>query len=384
MWIKEALGFEETIDSPELEVANIRELQSVFDECISPEMKERESLTAESLNIWRCVVALWMQYTQEWYVDVEFMYNQIDDLCNKWIDTILIAWTTGESSSLTKEEQITTIKLASLYAKNKWVTIIAWAGSNSTEEQSKLIHGSMWGSYALDMSIVNQQNEHRENTLFNAWASASLLLPPYYIKSSSTNLVKHLVSWLNQWPAIIYSISWRTWMEIPLEVLDMLSQHPNFIWVKECDGSIINWDKRYNQRIQYLVNKSITVWTGNDDSLVRDIHQDWAFWVISVTAGFVSEDVLNLVDENFDEQYLKNNQKAASALFPNGVPNPWAANWSWNMIDNDNSQPAIMRLPVGALTLREQRYVSDILGEIWFNLTPYKDNYKEFPNVGKV
>lgn len=391
MSLEWALEYEDTIMSPELAEISKEELQGVFDEGLPEHFLDKDNVTPEWLWLWKVIEALAMKYTQEWYIDVKFLYDSIDRANREWKKTILIAGTTWESSSLWKDEQLTYIKLASLYAQRYWIAILAWAWSNSTQEQMKLVKWSLWWNSVLDETITRQvwdlnsdlDDKVKVAGLFETGAVATLLLPPYYIKCSATNLIKHFVAALNEGPGIIYSISGRTWMLIPLEVLEVLSKHPNFVWVKECDWAVKKDGKKYNERIEFLVKKWITVWTWNDDSLVRDIHQDWAYWAISVTSGFVAEEVMALVGWNIADESIRKNMRAAHALFPNWIPNPGAASSAWEMIRLSEWKrwSAIFRLPLWALLVRQQEHIAKILWEIWISAEPYWDNYREYPEV---
>lgn len=349
------------------------QLQNIFDLTISIDMREKldrnEHVNVNDLGIDNIIVALSMQFTKDWFVDVSFLDEQLLNLSNNWIKTVLIAWTTWEASSLSIYEHITYVRVACEIARKYNITVVSWAWSNSTSEQWDLIYWVLWGNFAVDQTITRQNHTklNEMNLQKTPWAVASLLLPPYYIKTSSENLIRHFVNWLNKWPAIIYSIKGRTWMEIPLEVIEVLSQHPNFVWVKECDWS---------ERIQYLVNKWITVWTWNDDSIVNDVNQIRAYWVISVTAWIIPNIVRSIIDNKFNIWYeVTQNSIASELLFPPWYPNPHMVHNVFSM-KRYNWETVSFRWPVWPISEVVQSYAIEVMKRLWIDWKEYAQNYK--------
>lgn len=348
------------------------ELQNIFDLSISQDIRERieknEYVSAENLGIDNVIVALSMQYTSDWYVDVVFLNEQLSNLSKNWIKTVLVAWTTWEASSLHIYEHITYVRVACEIAKKYWINIIAWAWSNSTSEQSELIYWVTGWNFPIDQTIT-RQNFTKLNEMSlqkSSGAVATLLLPPYYIKTSNENLVRHFVVWLNKWPAIIYSIKWRTWMEIPLDVIEIIAKHPNFVWVKECDWS---------ERIEYLVNKWITVWTWNDESIVKDVNQLWAYWSISVTAWIIPDVVRSIIDNKFNVcAEVTKNTIASELLFPPWLPNPHMIHNVFAM-NRYRWEKVFFRWPVWPVSEAVQTYTIEVMKRLWMDGSMYGTNY---------
>ena len=351
------------------------ELEYTFNNSISEESRNMidrwEKQNVDSLKINKVIVALSMQYTQEWFVNIQFLESELSRLSNEWIKTVLIAWTTWEATHLSKYEHITYVRLACKIAKKYWINIIAWAWSNNTNEQSKLIDWTLWWNFAVDETITNQFFNITKDIdiLKSPWAVATLLLSPYYIKTDNANLIKHFVDWLNRWPAIIYSIKARTWMEIPLDVLEILSKHPNFIWVKECD---------WPDRVKYLVNNWITVWTWNDDTITQDVNELWWYWVISVTSNIVSDSVLEIVQYWWSSIGDINRNKIASELLFPWIPNPIMIHNVTSLQRNYWEIPAIFRWPTWPISKEQQEWALKYMQVLWLNWKIFWNNYKIF------
>jgi len=220
------------------------------------------NIATTETNLPDVIPAIPTLYNTDWSIDYDELNSMLKSQAEAWIKWVLIAWTTWESSSLNHEEHIEYVQIAVKIAKWYDLQVLAWGWSNNTSEQNNITDG-----------------------IFEAWANASLLLPPYYIKASDTDIVRHLTEWLNKWPVIIYSISWRTWFQVNNNVLEVLSKHPNFLWVKECDWA---------EKIADLRSRWIRVWTWCDDSSFSDIHESWANWTISVVCNLDPELMLEI------------------------------------------------------------------------------------------
>lgn len=285
-------------------------------------------------------------YLKNWDIDLKALDNMLKDQKEAWITTVLIAGTTWEASFLEEKEHIEYIRNAVILAKFYWIQVLAWTWSNSTEEQDNLTICA-----------------------FEAWATASLLLPPYYIKTSDVGLIRHLSSWLNHWPGIIYSISWRSWMPISNDVLEVLSKHPNFLWVKECD---------WVEKIKDLKRRWIRVWTWNDDESFQNIHRDDADGVITVVGNIDPELMLEVRDwVSMTKEKIVRLLTLSHLMFLPGHPNPIPVHNAMEMIRRaawDILDPATFRSPWGPLNNSQQIYQAKWLNDLWIKARPFAFN----------
>ena len=315
----------------------------------------REIVSHESRNIPKTEIdladvipAIPTLYMQDWTIDYDELEIMIKTQAHAWISSVLIAWTTWESSSLSHSEHIEYVQQAVEIAKIYNVQVLAWSWSNYTKEQNDV---TKW--------------------VFEAWADACLLLPPYYIKASDTDIVRHLTSWLNKWPAIIYSISWRTWVQINNDVIEALSTHPNFLWVKECDWA---------DKIKELTNRSIRVWTWNDDTSHSDIHESWACWTISVVCDIDPNLMLEVTHcVNLTNTAYQRVMDLSHLMFLPWQPNPKPVHNAIEIIRRAIrwiEKPAIFRLPVWPLNIEQQKYLWKWLSDLKIRSRPFNDNFK--------
>ncbi|OOM76350.1 4-hydroxy-tetrahydrodipicolinate synthase [Clostridium puniceum] len=156
-------------------------------------------------------------------------------------DAIVIAGTTGESSTMTDEEHREIIRFTVEYV-NKRVPVIAGTGSNDT-------------IYAVELSKYAE----------SVGADALLLVTPYYNKTTQNGLVKHynyIADRVNI-PIILYNVPSRTGVNIAPETYVELAKHPRIVATKEASG-----DLSAIARIKSLCKDHLSIYSGNDDQIV--------------------------------------------------------------------------------------------------------------------
>ncbi|MGL4382400.1 MAG: dihydrodipicolinate synthase family protein, partial [Bacilli bacterium] len=141
-------------------------------------------------------VALVTPMHEDGSINIEVFYQLIDFHIENKTDAIIVAGTTGESSTLSEVEHMELVKLAVEYA-NARIPIIAGTGSNDTNT-------------ALELSLLAQEYK----------ADAILLINPYYNKSNRSGLIAHFktVADALSIPIILYNVPGRTGQSIPVEV----------------------------------------------------------------------------------------------------------------------------------------------------------------------
>lgn len=156
-------------------------------------------------------------------------------------DAIVIAGTTGESSTMTDEEHREVIRFTVEYV-NKRVPVIAGTGSNDT-------------LYAVELSKYAE----------SVGADALLLVTPYYNKATQSGLIKHynyIADRVNI-PIILYNVPSRTGVNIAPETYAELAKHPRIVAAKEASG-----DLSAIAKIRALCKDELTIYSGNDDQIV--------------------------------------------------------------------------------------------------------------------
>jgi len=157
-------------------------------------------------------------------------------------DAIIICGTTGESSTMTHEEHLETIKYT-VEKVNKRIPVIAGTGSNCTET-------------AIYLSKEAEK----------VGADGLLLVSPYYNKSTQKGLIAHYTAIAEavNIPIILYNIAGRTGVNIQPETIAYLVKNvENIVGVKEASGNISQVAE-----IAALTEGKCDIYSGNDDQIV--------------------------------------------------------------------------------------------------------------------
>ncbi len=179
--------------------------------------------------------------TNENGVDYEAFGRLIDWQIESGIDAIVVAGTTGESSTLTDEEHRSVIKFGVERAAGR-VPIIAGTGSNDIGYAVELT------KYACEVG-----------------ADAVLVVTPYYNKATQGGLIKSFtaIADASTKPCILYNVPSRTGCNIQPATCAVLAEHPNIVAIKEASGNISQIAS-----IAQLCGNKLDIYSGNDDQIV--------------------------------------------------------------------------------------------------------------------
>ena len=149
-------------------------------------------------------------------LDIPGLRKLIDWHINEGTDGIVIAGTTGESSTISVEEHRELIRVTVEHT-NKRIPIIAGTGGNSTEEAIELTR------YAKE-----------------AGADASLQVVPYYNRPTQEGMYQHFkkIAESVDIPLILYNVPGRTVADMSNETIARLAQIKNIVGVKDASGNI--------------------------------------------------------------------------------------------------------------------------------------------------
>ncbi|MGL4607035.1 MAG: 4-hydroxy-tetrahydrodipicolinate synthase [Eubacteriaceae bacterium] len=201
-------------------------------------------------------------------IDYERFHQLIDYQIKNGTDAILIAGTTGETSTLTDEEHLGLLRDAGEYINSR-VPFIAGTGSNDT-------------AYSVMLSKEAEK----------AGADACLIINPYYNKSTQKGIIAHIktIAEAITIPVIIYNVPSRTGLNITASTIKELSLIPNVAAVKEASGDIAQITE-----IARICGDDIDIYSGNDDH-VLPVLSVGGKGVISVSANIIPKEMHDLVE----------------------------------------------------------------------------------------
>ena len=203
----------------------------------------------------------------------KFLQFQIDNN----VDALIVCGTTGESSTMTRDEKIIAINCA-LEVANEKIPVIVGTGSNNTRE-------------AIEMSKIAER----------LGVDGILVVTPYYNKTTQRGLIAHYkaIAESVSIPIILYNVPSRTGVNIEPQTCLELSKIDNIVAIKEASGNISQV-----AQISNLCGDNLYIYSGNDDQIVP-ICSLGGIGVISVLSNikpkFVHDMVYDFFDGNIDK-----------------------------------------------------------------------------------
>ncbi len=226
----------------------------------------------------------------------KFVQWQID----QGTEAVVPCGTTGESPTLSHEEQHRVTELCVEVAKGK-VPVIAGTGSNSTAE-------------AISLTRHAKQ----------AGADAALVVTPYYNKPTQEGLYQHFKAIHDavEMPLVIYNIPGRSIVDMSVQTMARLATLPNIVGVKDATADLARPAKT-----RAAIGAEFTQLSGEDATIVPFLAQG-GHGCISVTANVAPRHCADLHDawrkRDFDTVERINDRLMPlhEALFVESSPGP--------------------------------------------------------------
>lgn len=199
-------------------------------------------------------------------------YDKLEELINFQIDNgtdaIIIAGTTGESSTLSMEEHRKVIKAAVDFTKGR-VPVVAGTGSNCTA------------------TAIRHAKEAEADG-----ADAALIVTPYYNKATQAGLIKHysMIADETKLPIILYNVPGRTGCNLmPETVAELVKTKKNIVGLKEATGNMAQASKT-----MALCDGNLEMYSG-EDGLVVPLLSIGGIGVISVLSNVAPRQTHDMV-----------------------------------------------------------------------------------------
>lgn len=156
------------------------------------------------------------------------------------IDALIACGTTGEASTMTKDEVRAAVDFVVKQTAGR-VPVIAGTGSNNTATAIEL------SKQAADLG-----------------ADGLLVVTPYYNKCTDNGLIKHFhaVADSVNVPIVVYNVPVRTCVNIAPHVLKEIGEHDNIVAIKEASANISQIAEMAR------ICPDIVIYSGNDDHVV--------------------------------------------------------------------------------------------------------------------
>ncbi len=218
------------------------------------------------LNWGRLITAMVTPFDREGKLDVKGAVTLANKLAKEGTTALVLAGTTGESPTLTKDEKIT---LFSEVKKNTTIPIIANVGTNNTEDSVKMAQEAV-----------------------NAGVDGIMAVVPYYNKPNQAGIIAHYqaIAQAAQIPVMVYNVPGRPGLNLDAETILKLSELSHIACIKEATG---DFDKI--SRILREAPADFLVYTG-EDQLTLPVLSIGGYGVVSVASNIVSSRIKRMID----------------------------------------------------------------------------------------
>lgn len=285
-------------------------------------------------DLGRLITAMVTPFDADGKVDYKQAEKLAIALLDSGSDGLVLSGTTGESPTLTHDEEL------KLYTDIKKVvgkrgSIIAGTGSNSTAE-------AVEATQAAEKIGVD----------------ACLLVAPYYNKPTQDGLYAHFktIAENTKLPCILYNVPSRTVISISSETVIKLSQINNIIGIKEASGNMEEIGKIISGTRQDFI-----VWSGNDADTLP-MMSIGGYGIISVASHFVGLQMKAMINN-----FLAGKNAEAAAIHLKLMPlmkvlfvvsNPVPAKFALNQIGFNVGKP---RLPLVEPDAKSAAQIKEVL-----------------------
>ena len=296
------------------------------------QVKKREFMSVAQLENAHIITALVTPFKADGEINFAALPKLIEHLLAHHTQGLVLAGTTGESPTLTHDEELALFKAVQEIVAGR-VPLIAGIGTNDTRD-----------------SIIFT----KEVAEFGGFA-AGLAVVPYYNKPSQEGLFQHFtaIADASDLPIILYNVPGRTVAQLTVETSLRLAKHPNIIAIKECTGV---------ENLTYLIEQppeDFLVYTG-EDGLAFHAKALGAHGMISVashTHGDAFYEMFDKIDSGDIKRAAQIQRQLlpkVDALFSLASPAPVKA-----VLNHRGFEVGGLRLPLVAANTQEAQVIID-------------------------
>ncbi len=284
-----------------------------------------------------CGTAIVTPFRHDETIDETAFRRLVDLQIAGGVDFLVACGTTGESVTLSGEEQSRVVELTLEQAAGR-VPVVAGAGGYNTRE------------------VIEKIGEYEE-----LGVDAILSVTPYYNKPTQEGLFQHYraLAESTTLPIILYSVQGRTACNLEPATVARLAELDNIIGIKEASGNISQIGE-----IASLVPESFRIFAG-DDSVVLPTAALGGVGVISVASNVLPRPVSDLcrasVEGRFDEARRLNRLLTPlfKAMFIESNPIPVKAALAMLGLIEE-----VYRLPLTPMNPANRAKLADVLSTI--------------------
>lgn len=287
-----------------------------------------------NLKFGRVITAMVTPFKENGDVDFDEAVKLAHYLVDTGTDTVLLAGTTGESPTLTHDEEFELFRVVKQSLGNRSM-VMAGTGSNCTRT-------------AVEATLEAEK----------LGLDATLQVVPYYNKPSQEGMYQHFkaVARASSLPILLYNIPGRTGVNMLPETVARLAELPTIFGIKEASGRV-----EQVKEIREITSNDFLIYSG-DDALTLEFMNEGACGVVSVASHIEGANIQEMVrafergERELAFQIHNQLEDLFKVLFITSNPSPVKA--ALNYKGFKVGQP---RLPLVSVTTAEAKQIEDVL-----------------------
>jgi len=278
----------------------------------------------------RVSTAMVTPFDKKGHIDFQKITQLVNHLIENGTDSLVVAGTTGESPTLTKEEKLALFNHV-VKVVDKRIPVIAGTGGNDTYS-------------SIDLTKKAEKTG----------VDAIMVVAPYYNKPNQEGLYQHFkeIAASTTLPIMVYNIPGRTAVNILPETIIRLAKISNIVAVKEASGDLSAMAK-----IIAGTEEDFLLYSG-DDGLTIPVLAIGGHGIVSVASHVIGNEMQSMIQAFFNGDY-RGAAKQHQQLLPimEGLftaPNPTPVKTALQLKGIDVGS---VRLPLVPLTEQERNAV---------------------------
>lgn len=224
------------------------------------------------IQLGRVSTAMITPFDRKGHIDFPKTTQLINHLINNGTESLVVAGTTGESPTLSKEEKVALFQHV-VKIVDKRIPVVAGTGSNNTYASIELT------KRAEQIGV-----------------DGIMVVAPYYNRPNQAGLFEHFkaVAESTTLPVMVYNIPGRAAVNIEPETIIRLSEINNIFAVKEASGNL-----NAMARIISQTNKDFQLYSG-DDGLTIPVMAIGGSGVVSVASHIIGHEMQGMIQAFLD------------------------------------------------------------------------------------
>jgi 4-hydroxy-tetrahydrodipicolinate synthase len=285
----------------------------------------------------RVSTAMVTPFDKKGHIDFTKTTQLINHLIENGTESLVVAGTTGESPTLSKEEKLALFQHV-VKVVNKRVPVIAGTGSNNTYASIELT------KKAEQLGV-----------------DAIMLVAPYYNKPNQEGLYQHFkaVAESTSLPVMVYNIPGRAVVNIAPDTVVRLSSIPNIVAVKEASGDL--------NAMSYIIANTpedFLLYSG-DDGITVPVLSIGGVGIVSVASHIIGNEMQDMI-----QAFLKGENHTAAKMHQKllpimqglfAAPSPAPVKTALQLKGLDVGS---VRLPLVSLTEQERKTLTDLINTL--------------------